>query len=739
MSLPEGMRSAADLAKLAEVNASAFSNWRSRSPEFPPPHKIGGKELFEIPAVAEWLKERRIPVHRRKEGEPEGYTYGDRLLRNLGPGQLPDSGAAQTRPVTEADLADRVWEAVESMLDSLDRFAALDYLLGLVYLRSAQPADWKAVTGTRTWPEAQEVLRGISVPVPGAADRLLFTRVLEVSSPALRKAVDLVDRFPAKENAGQLGSVLLGLTRRQSGRSGGQFTPPEVARLMVDLLGDEPVYSAYDPFCGSGELLTVAAERIAGVPADVPIEVFGKAGDQWSWSTSWMNLALHGVEAELGEPGLAVKKDSFPGLTFDRILANPPFNLKSAELDKRVLRWGEPPEKNANFAWLQHVAAKLAPSGRAAVIMPSGAASSKNEAHIRGALIEDGIVECVIALPARLFRFTAIPVHLWLLRAPGCNVFGDEVLLIDASDEAEADRSARRLTTAAIDRAVDEHRRWSSSQKGSFFGSPGYSRAVPYSELEEGDYNLQPARYVSRKAEHREDGPAAAFAAARRELAELTEQVRQLNDGLESTAAAVLSSGRAKVTGERVRLGKVCEVLPGPGSVKRQGDSPGTPLVLPRNIRNNQVDYGELDLVPEALAARYARYRLAERDVVSARAGTLGRFGLVRSAEAGWLLGPGCVGFRPGPEVDPHYLVYYLNGADAQEWLRRNAVGTAVRYFSSDLLRSMPIFLPELRKQAEIVDLLRPYQLSSVAHAELGSQLAHSLDLLTSILFRPSA
>ncbi|WP_134728535.1 N-6 DNA methylase [Amycolatopsis nivea] len=739
MSLLESMRSAADLAKLAEVNASAFSNWRSRSPDFPPPHKIDGKELFEISAVAEWLKERRIPVHRRKDSEPDGYTYGDRLLRNLGPEKLSDASTVRTRPVTEADLADRLWEMVESMRDSLDRSAALDYLLGLVYLRFAQPSDWNAVTATRTWPEAQEVLRRISVPVPGAPDRLLFTRVLESSNPALRDVVDFVNRFSAKDNAGQLGSALLGLTRRQSGRSGGQFTPPEVARLMVDLLGDESVRSAYDPFCGSGELLTVAAERIAGVLADVPIEVFGKAGDQWSWSTSWMNLALHGVEAELGEPGLAVEKDSFPGLTFDRILANPPFNLKSAELDKEVLQWGEPPEKNANFAWLQHVAAKLAPSGRAAVIMPSGAASSKNEAHIRGALIKGGIVECVIALPARLFRFTAIPVTLWLLRAPGHSVFSDEVLLIDARDETEVDRSARRLTTAAIDRVVAEHRRWSTSRKGNFRGSPGYSLAVPYSELEQDDYNVQPARYVSRRTGRREDSPAAAFATARRELAELTEQVRRLNDGLEATAATVLSSGRAEVTGEQVRLGEVCEVIPGPGSVKRQGESPGTPLVLPRNIRNHQVNYGELDLVPEALVARYVRYRLADRDIVSARAGTLGRFGLVRPSEAGWLLGPGCVGFRPGPAVDPHYLVYYLNGADAQEWLRRNAVGTAVQYFNSDLLRSMPIFLPPRHKQAEIVELLRPYQLSSVAHSELGAKLAHSLDLLTALLFRPSA
>ena len=99
----------------------------------------------------------------------------------------------------------------------------------------------------------------------------------------------------------------------------------------------------------------------------------------------------------------------------------------------------------------------------------------------------------------------------------------------------------------------------------------------------------------------------------------------------------------------------------------------------------------------------------------SARAGTLGRFGLVRPAESGWLLGPGCVRFRPEQGVDPEYLVYYLNGTDAQEWVRRNAVGTAVQYFSAARLRSMPIFLPDRERQAQIVSQLRPYQQAAVS------------------------
>lgn len=150
-----------------------------------------------------------------------------------------------------------------------------------------------------------------------------------------------------------------------------------------------------------------------------------------------MNLDIHGVPADLtARPGIALDDDLHSGRQFDAILANPPFNMSDWCSDHpadRCWRYGAPPKSNANFAWLQHIWSSLAEGGRAAVVMANGALSSEQagEGRIRAAMVEDGVVEALIALPPQLFATTAIPVTVWLLRRPGDTRDG-EVLFVDA-------------------------------------------------------------------------------------------------------------------------------------------------------------------------------------------------------------------------------------------------------------------------------------------------------------------
>ena len=137
-----------------------------------------------------------------------------------------------------------------------------------------------------------------------------------------------------------------------------------------------------------------------------------------------MNLAVRGLSANLGEvPADTFFKDQHPDLQADFIMANPPFNLKDWRADDELTtdpRWGgydTPPTGNANYAWILHMLAKLSEHGTAGFVLANGSMSSntKGEGAIRQKLVENDLVDCMIALPGQLFFTTQIPVCLWFL------------------------------------------------------------------------------------------------------------------------------------------------------------------------------------------------------------------------------------------------------------------------------------------------------------------------------------
>ena len=156
-----------------------------------------------------------------------------------------------------------------------------------------------------------------------------------------------------------------------------------------------------------------------------------------------MNLALRGIEADLGpRDAETFTEDQHPDLRVDFIIANPPFNLKgywSAVLEDDP-RWayGTPNNSNANYAWIQHFLYHLAPSGSAGFVMANGALSSKakTDGTIRQTLVEADLVDCIVALPDKLFFNTGIPACLWFLsknrHGNGHRDRHGEVLFIDA-------------------------------------------------------------------------------------------------------------------------------------------------------------------------------------------------------------------------------------------------------------------------------------------------------------------
>ena len=235
-------------------------------------------------------------------------------------------------------------------------------------------------------------------------------------------------REKARDTLGRVYEYFLGKFAAAEGKLGGEFyTPRSVVRVLVEML--EPYAGrVYDPACGSGGMFVQSekfAEAHGGNKTDVSI--FGQESNPTTWRLAHMNLAIHGIEANLGPaPGDTFLRDAHPDLKADFILANPPFNVSdwSGALLRGDRRWtyGDPPVGNANYAWIQHFIHHLAyPNGRgggvAGFVMANGSLSSNTggEGEIRRKIVEADLVDCIVAMPAQLFFTTGIPVCLWFL------------------------------------------------------------------------------------------------------------------------------------------------------------------------------------------------------------------------------------------------------------------------------------------------------------------------------------
>lgn len=236
------------------------------------------------------------------------------------------------------------------------------------------------------------------------------------------------ERSKARDTLGRVYEYFLASFAQAEGKLGGEFfTPRSIVRLLVEML--EPYEGrVYDPCCGSAGMFVQSesfVEAHGGQKTD--ISIFGQESNPTTWRLAHMNLAIRGIEANLGsQPADSFLRDLHPDLKADYILANPPFNISdwSGKLLEGDVRWryGTPPTGNANYAWIQHFIHHLAPpnghgGGVAGFVMANGSLSSASggEGEIRRKIIEDDLVDCIVALPAQLFLTTGIPASLWFL------------------------------------------------------------------------------------------------------------------------------------------------------------------------------------------------------------------------------------------------------------------------------------------------------------------------------------
>ncbi|OMH23415.1 restriction endonuclease subunit M [Tersicoccus phoenicis] len=471
-------------------------------------------------------------------GSMDASQYKDVILGLVFLKYVSDAFEERRRQIRDELIADGVSEArVEGFLDDVDEYVGR----GVFWVPEtarwgylAENAKGRPALEGQPPQSIGELVDGAMEHIMGSNPTLAGTlpRIFNRDNVDQRRLGELIDLFNSARFTGQGGSRardLLGEVyeyflekfARAEGKRGGEFyTPASVVRVLVEVL--EPTRGrVYDPCCGSGGMFVQTEKFLDAHETDrTAISVFGQELNERTWRMAKMNLAIHGLTANLASRwGDTFARDQHPDLQADFVMANPPFNIKDWARSESDPRWvyGVPPAGNANYAWMQHILAKLAPGGSAGVVMANGSMSSNSggEGAIRAQLVEADVVSCMVALPTQLFRSTGIPVCVWFFAKDKTAGEGGsvdrtgQVLFIDARNLGHmVDRAERSLSDDDIARIAGTYHAWrgSPSAAGAVYSDePGFCYSASLAEIKAADYALTPGRYVG-AAEVADDG-----------------------------------------------------------------------------------------------------------------------------------------------------------------------------------------------------------------------------------------
>lgn len=453
--------------------------------------------------------------------------------------------AKKTDNTAEIGFEEQIWKAADKLRGNLDASEYKNVVLGLIFLKYIsdkfeqryqelveegegfeedrdeytyqniffvpQEARWETIAAAAHTPEIGKVIDNAMRMIESENDSLKGVLPKNFARQELdkRRLGDVVDLFTnvkmaekgdTRDILGRTYEYCLSKFAEKEGKNAGEFyTPACVVKTLVEVI--QPLHGrVYDPCCGSGGMFVQSAEFIKRHQGNInDISVYGQESNPTTWKMATMNLAIRGISADLGKFNAdTFFDDCHKNERFDYILANPPFNMKDWGGDrlKDDPRWdyGIPPEGNANFAWLQHMIHHLSREGRLGMVLANGSLSSQTsgEGVIRKNIVDDDLVEGIIAMPGQLFYSTQIPVSLWIINKSKKQ--SGKTLFVDAREMGTmVTRKLREFTDEDIAKVVGA---FDAFREGTFEPEKGFSAEATIEDIAKQDYILTPGRYV---------------------------------------------------------------------------------------------------------------------------------------------------------------------------------------------------------------------------------------------------
>lgn len=356
-------------------------------------------------------------------------------------------------------------------------------------------------TATEAIEEYNPVLEGVLVSID-------FNIKNKLSDKKLRDLLSHFSRYRLRnedfERPDLLGTAyeyLIKMFADSAGKKGGEFyTPSEVVQLLVALLKPHAGMRIYDPTAGSGGMLVQTRNYLAAHGENPSnLSLFGQEMNLNTWAICKMNMFLHGVySADIRKGDTLGDPQHTQGgvvMTFDRVIANPPFSLKkwgkeTADGDSYGrFPYGTPPKDSGDLAFVQHMIASLNSEGMMGVVMPHGVLfRGSSEKAIRQGILNDDLLEAVVSLPAALFYGTGIPACLLIINKNKPAERKGKVLFINSELEYEEGKNQNKLRQQDIEKIVQTFDDYAEIKR--------YSKVVTLAEIAENDYNLNIRRYA---------------------------------------------------------------------------------------------------------------------------------------------------------------------------------------------------------------------------------------------------
>jgi type I restriction enzyme M protein len=327
-------------------------------------------------------------------------------------------------------------------------------------------------------------------------DKKLQDFLLHFSKYRLR-----TEDFESPDLLGDAYEYLIKQFADSAGKKGGEFyTPSQVVWLLVSLLKAEAGMKIYDPTVGSGGMLIQTRNYLVKQGGDPKnLSLYGQENNSSTWAICKMSMFLHGVynaDIKLGDT-LGEPKHTKGGelMSFDRVIANPPFSLKKwgkEEADNDPYGrypYGTPPKDAGDLAFIQHMIASLNNEGKMGVVVPHGVLfRGSSEKAIRKGILEDDLLEAVIGLPSALFYGTGIPAALMIINKSKPAERKGKVLFINSELEYQEGKNQNKLRDEDIEHILNVYEAYEDEKR--------YSKVVTMDEIRENDYNLNIRRYA---------------------------------------------------------------------------------------------------------------------------------------------------------------------------------------------------------------------------------------------------